>query len=104
YTLSLHDALPICAAVMLLGVEAEALGVVVERKAGERARRLADVLLRVAVVRAQREQLEELAREVLVRRFVARPGEVEPDLHRAVAHHGARQRAEVAERVAPQRA
>ena len=92
------------AAVVLLRVEAEALRVVVEREAGQRARRLADVLLRVAVVRAQREQLEELAREVLVRRLVARAGEVEPDLHRAVAHHGARQRAEVAERVAAQRA
>ena len=92
------------AAVVLLRVEAEALRVVVEREAGQRARRLADVLLRVAVVGAQREQLEELASEVLVRRLVARAGEVEPDLHRAVAHHRARQRAEVAERVAAQRA
>ena len=92
------------AAVVPLGVEAEALRVVVEREAGQRARGLADVLLRVAVVRAEREQLEELAREVLVRRLVARAGEVEPDLHRAVAHHRARERAEVAERVAAQRA
>ena len=87
-----------------LGSKPKRLRVVVEREAGQRARRLADVLLRVAVVRAQREQLEELAREVLVGRLVARARQVEPDLHRAVAHHRARERAEVAERVAPQRA
>ena len=92
------------AAVVLLRVEAEALGVVVEREARQRSRRLADVLLRVAVVRTEREQLEELAGEVLVGRLVAGARQVEPDLHRAVAHHGARQRAEVAQRVAAQRA
>ena len=92
------------AAVVQLRVEAEALAGVVEREAGQRPRRFADVLLRVAVVRAEREELEELAREVLVRRLVAGAREVEPDLHRAVAHEGARERAEVAERVAAQRA
>ena len=73
-------------------------------KPGQGARRLADVPLRVAVVGAEREELEELAREVLVGRIVGRAREVEPDLHRTVAHQRARERAEIAERVAAQRA
>src|SRR5690606_13635319 len=63
-----------------------------ERPPGERARRLDDVLLRVVrdavlVEDAGREQLHELAREVLVRRVLLVRVVVEPHDHRGVPAH-----------------
>ena len=89
-------------AVVPLGVVAEALGVVVEGEPGQRPRRLAHVALGVAVVDAQREELEQLAGEVLVRRPLLRVREAQEQLHRAVPGDRPREVAEAPERPAPQ--
>ena len=81
------------AAVVELGVEPEVEDVV--GPARERPRRLPDVLLGV-VADAHREQLEQLAAEVLVRVVLHVLPVVEVDEHRRVAHDGEQQAAEVA--------
>jgi hypothetical protein len=68
---------------MLVAVEHEAGGHAAERPARERARRLLDVALRV-VSNPHREQLEQLAGEVLVRLALHIPHPVEPHQHRGV--------------------
>ena len=71
--------------------------------AGQRAGELAHVGLRVgAAVRAEREQLHQLARVVLVDRAAAVVDAVEEDEHRPVDRHRARHRAEGAEAVRPE--
>ena len=93
---------PLHPAVVALGVVAEALGLVVEGEAGEGARRLAHVALGVAVVDAQREELEQLAGEVLVGRALLGVGEAQEQLHRAVLRDRPGQVAEAPQRAAPQ--
>jgi hypothetical protein len=71
---------------------------VVRRPARERPRRLADIGLGVrAAIRAEREQLHQLAREVLVGRARVVVLAVEPHEHRGVARHRDQQVAERAE-------
>ena len=77
---------------------AGAVGVLAERPAGERARRLADVLLGV-VADAQREQLHQLARVVLVGMRLDVDVVVEVAQHRRVLRHVQREVAHVAQRV-----
>ncbi len=93
---------PLHPAVVALGVVAEALGLVVEGEPRQGARRLAHVALGVAVVDAQREELEQLAGEVLVGRALLGVGEAQEQLHRAVLRDRPRQVAEAPQRAAPQ--
>ena len=79
-----------------------AVVVPVRAEAGERARRLADVALRVAA--RERVQLHQLAREVLVRRLRVRVREREVEQHRRVGRDLAQQHREGAERMPAQRA
>ena len=77
------------AGVVVLGVEAEVVRpdavVPVVAEAGQRARLLAHVVLGVAAVGAEREQLHQLARVVLVRRVLPVLRSREPQQHRRVA-------------------
>ena len=77
---------------------AGAVGVLAERPAGERARRLADVLLGV-VADAEREQLHQLARVVLVGVRFDVDVVVEVAQHRRILRHVQREIAHVAQRV-----
>jgi hypothetical protein len=94
------------AAVVELAVEAEVghadAVAPVRAPAGQRPRHLAHVALGVAAARAQREQLLQLPRVVLVRLPAVVRGPVEPRQHRRVLRDVAHQAAEVAERVAAQ--
>ncbi len=67
---------------------------------GQRPRLLADVLLGIAVLRAEGEQLHQLARVVLVRRAPAVLRAVQPEEHRRVRGDVQQQLPEVPERVA----
>ena len=69
-------------------------------KAGQRPRGLTDVLLRVAL--AEREQLHQLARVVLVGLLLRRVGERQEQQHRRVLRDVGQQAAEAAQRVAAQ--
>ena len=73
-------------------------------EAGERARLLAHVPLAVAVALAEREELHELARVVLVRRVLLVVDAGEPDQHRRVGGDRVQEVAEVPEREPPQHA
>jgi len=81
---------------VLVGVDFERK--VVEVPTGERARALADVLLRV-VADTHREQLHDLAREILVRRALDVVLRVEEIQHRGILRDRDRQIAQVAGRV-----
>ena len=89
--------------VVLLGIEAEVVRpdavVPVVLEAGQRARLLAHVVLGVAAVGAEREQLHQLARVVLVRRLLRVLGAREPQQHRRVARDAHQQLVERAQRV-----
>ncbi len=97
---------PLHARVVALAVEAEpdrAEGVApVVAPAGERPGLLADVVLVVAAVGAEREELHHLARVVLVRGVARVIGAVQPEQHRGVACDLSEERRERAERVAPE--
>ncbi len=69
-------------------------------EAGQRARLLADVELRVSAAGAEAEELHHLAGVVLVRRPAAVVGAVQPDEHRRVARHVVQQVGERAQRPA----
>ena len=88
------------AVVAEVDVAGAALPVVVE--AGERPRLLADVALGVAAAGAEREELHQLARVVLVRRPLRVLGAREPEQHRRVLRDLAQHRVERPEREAAQ--
>ena len=83
---------------VVLGLVEGVVQVLVERVAGEGARRFVDVLLGV-VADADGEQLLHFAGVVLVRRALAVQAVVEPDQHGRVARDLLQQRLEVAEAV-----
>ena len=95
---------PLGAAVVVLGLEArgqqDAAGALALDVAGQRAGGLADVGLGVAVALAEREELHQLAREVLVGLVLVGADQVEERPHRGVLHHVGQQRRERAERAA----
>ena len=82
--------------------EHESAAVAIDAPARERARRLLDVLLRVAAF-AERKELHHFTREILVGRSLAVLRTVEVDHHRRIARHRVQQVTEVAERVGAQR-
>ncbi|CAM2154859.1 hypothetical protein PT2222_310076 [Paraburkholderia tropica] len=89
------------AVVVLRRPRDELPGIGVDGPARVGARRLGDVLLRVLPF-AEREQLHDLAREVLVRLALAIARAVEIEQHRRIFRHLVQHCREIAERVAPQ--
>ncbi len=89
------------AVVVNAGPEQVFAGIAIEAPAGERTRRFLDVLLGVVAL-AEREELHDLAREILVRLALAVLRAVEVDEHRRVLRRRVQQRAEVAQRIGAQ--